>query len=413
MLIKKSYKLIEFGNKEHNIILLYLIGFFAFAMTFISSFSKNCAKLSFDQIMQKNVKSSLRRVAWFVRRSWLRVNLIDDGNFDFTEDLNTQEVYVVETFLLSRENKICKHIYLAENLFLLSYKLHDYSKKNNLKTLRLLVHEFEQLSNTLLEYILNNYNNIDNKLDYTKINQIKNEENLDFVKQAKNILSVFAKYISKDIYPWYIISGTFLGLHRENGFLKHDIDIDIGINYEDIKDINQFLKDLKKLPNISVKNIIHMPKINIKSDEITYDDRLGIIKLVDITGIQIDVFIHYKEGDKIIHGSKIHQWENSSFSLKTDMLEGVEVYCPDNPEIYLNENYGDWKTPIKEFSCSTGTPNLTVAQNFFSIAFFLRRLVDITNGKETKTSFIQVLNMLKEQKVIVDNKINIPFMEVK
>lgn len=412
-MIKKSYKLIEFGNKEHNIVFLYMIGFFSFVTTYISSFNLNCAKLSFEQTLKKNVKSSLRRVAWFVRRSWLRVNLIDDANFDFTEDLNTQEVDVVEKFLLSRENKIDKHIYLAENLFLLSYKLHSYAKKNDIRTLKLLIYEFQQVANTLLEYVLSNYKNIENKSNYQKSKTITNEENYEFVEQAKNILSIFAKYISKDIYPWYIISGTFLGLHREKGFLKHNIDIDIGINFEDIKDINQFIKDLGKLPDISIKNIINMPKINIKANEITYDDRLGIIKLVDVTGIQIDVFIHYKQGNKIIHGSKIHQWENSIFGLKTDILEGVEVYCPDNPEIYLSENYGDWKTPVKEFSCSTGTPNLSVAQNFYSIAFFLRRLTYIAQDKEPQANFIQVFNMLKEQKVIVNNKINIPFVEDK
>jgi hypothetical protein len=77
----------------------------------------------------------------------------------------------------------------------------------------------------------------------------------------------------------------------------------------------------------------------------------------------------------------------------------------------LTENYGDWRTPVKEFSCSTGTPNLTVVSNFYSISFFLRRLVFITQGKEPKMSYEKVLSMLENQKIVVDKKINIPFIK--
>jgi len=33
---------------------------------------------------------------------------------------------------------------------------------------------------------------------------------------------------------WFLISGTFLGLIRENGFLAHDYDIDLGVFDDDI-----------------------------------------------------------------------------------------------------------------------------------------------------------------------------------
>ena len=127
--------------------------------------------------------------------------------------------------------------------------------------------------------------------------------------------------------------------------------------------------------------------------------------------LKIDLFIHYRQNGKIVHGSKIHLWENSPFELVIDNLEGIELYCPNNADVYLTENYGDWRTPVKEFSCSTGTPNLTVVSNFYSISFFLRRLVFITQGKEPKMSYEKVLSMLENQKIVVDKKINIPFIK--
>ena len=97
-MIKKSYKLIEFGNKDHNILVLLCIAIFVFTLTFVSTFSLSCAKLSFNQVFKKNVKSALRRVAWFVGNSYLKIKLINDDNFDFTEDLELDEVLIINLF---------------------------------------------------------------------------------------------------------------------------------------------------------------------------------------------------------------------------------------------------------------------------------------------------------------------------
>ena len=132
-MIKKSYKLIEFGNKDHNILVLLCIAIFAFTLTFVSTFSLSCAKLSFNQVFKRNVKSALRRVAWFVRNSYLKLRLINDDNFDFTEDLDFNEVLIIEKFLKKRETKLKKENFLAEYLFLLSYKLHFFAKNKDIK----------------------------------------------------------------------------------------------------------------------------------------------------------------------------------------------------------------------------------------------------------------------------------------
>lgn len=404
-MIKKSYKLIEFGNKDHNILVLFCIAIFAFTLTIISTFSFSCAKLSFKEVFKKNVKSALRRVAWFVKNSYLKIRLINDDNFDFTEDLDLNEVLIIEKFLKKRETKLKKENFLAEYLFILSFKLHFFAKNKDIKSLKIELDKFLQVSNSLLDFILNN------RPKTFKQTIKKTKDNFDFSKKAKNMLETFSKYIKKEDYPWYAISGTFLGLHRERGFLKHDIDIDLGLDFENIKDINKLIEDLKQIPNITIKNIIYMPNIKIEKDEIFYDNKIGTIKLVDSSGIQIDFCIHYKQNGKIVHGSKIHLWENSPFELVIDNLEGIELYCPNNADVYLTENYGDWRTPVKEFSCSTGTPNLTVVSNFYSISFFLRRLVFITQGKEPKMSYEKVLSMLENQKIVVDKKINIPFIK--
>ena len=35
---------------------------------------------------------------------------------------------------------------------------------------------------------------------------------------------------------------------------------------------------------------------------------------------------------------------------------------------YLTENYGDWRTPVTEFDCATGTPNIRFPRNLTAVA---------------------------------------------
>ena len=54
------------------------------------------------------------------------------------------------------------------------------------------------------------------------------------IEDAFLALADWNRIFSKERYKWFVISGTFLGLIREGGFLKHDYDIDFGIFYEDL-----------------------------------------------------------------------------------------------------------------------------------------------------------------------------------
>ena len=148
-MIKKSYKLIEFGNKDHNILVLFCIAIFSFTLTFVSTFSFSCAKLSFNQVFKRNVKSAFRRVAWFVRNSYLKIRLISDDNFDFTEDLEIEEVKTVESFLKNRKNSLENSAYQAEYLFLLSFYLHCYLQNNDLEKAKPFINEFKEISKEL------------------------------------------------------------------------------------------------------------------------------------------------------------------------------------------------------------------------------------------------------------------------
>lgn len=226
------------------------------------------------------------------------------------------------------------------------------------------------------EYYITANRILQNLPETTAQNIKKNNSNAsDFAKQdAVFALQAIARILPLNAWPWYIISGTFLGHHREGSFLNHDYDIDLGINAEDIN-IKALLQLLQQQTAFTIQKIDNNIEVmRTTSGQRHLDIKVSIIKMIHSNGIPIDLFIHYTENGSCWHGSVLHRWDNTPFKLIKTTFEGITVNIPDDADRYLSENYGDWKTPVTEFDSTTGTPNLTIAKNFKSIALFLKRL---------------------------------------
>ena len=197
----------------------------------------------------------------------------------------------------------------------------------------------------------------------------------DFDKEhAARALAAFGDVLPLDTWRWYVVSGTFLGLIREGGFLAHDYDIDLGIDGDRVE-LCEITQRFRKSNEFVIKKVDS--HIEVRFDHAgtpSVSVLPSLVKLVHRTGIGVDLFLHYRDGNVVWHGSVIHRWDNHPFQLSEYMLEGARVFGPSDPDRYLTENYGGWKTPIKEFDCTTGTPNLVISRNFLSIALFLKRL---------------------------------------
>ncbi len=404
-MIKKSYKLIEFGNKAHSPFMLTIMGILSAATIAAVTGTWGNAVLTYRQItQQKNLKSALRRVAWYIRRSWIGVSLIDDANFDITEDLSVDEIQPLQRFLRKREYALSPENYHADWLYLYAYQIHHDAQWGEIN--HDAITAFKESASVLLQYCHRQTINPDKQL----FQETKKEIDPRFVSDATEILQTFATHIPYREFRWYIISGTFLGLHREGGFLPHDIDLDFGIDAEDL-DLDALITALKQIPDMTIKNITNIPTLHIENETVSYQEKLGIIKLLHSSGIQIDLFIHHLIDGKRVHGSKIHLWENTPYELTTRNLTGVDVLCPDNPDQYLTENYGDWRTPVTEFSCTTGTPNMTLSPNMFSVAFFLRKLYTHILREEYQ-AYQKTHATLQEQGIISGDQILLPFLKV-
>ncbi len=187
--------------------------------------------------------------------------------------------------------------------------------------------------------------------------------------------------------PWYIISGTFLGAVREGTFLSHDYDIDIGIHAEDF-DETAFLETVSTAPDLTLVNTSAHLHLMEKGGLLTDLPRPALYRVMHASGIGIDVFIHHLDGELRWHGSAKHRWDNHDFALADYTIAGMTVRGPADADRYLTENYGDWRTPVKSFNCSTGTPNVSFTHNLSAVTETLHIAIQRSEKSEAMVALL-------------------------
>lgn len=146
----------------------------------------------------------------------------------------------------------------------------------------------------------------------------------------------------------FLISGTLLGVMREGRILGHDKDIDVGVIGSESAAV---IRTAAKQSGLF---------------EIQYIPSRDIIKVRHRTGIAIDIFFHYVEGDEVWHGSHLHKWVNSKWwsgeepTFITVAYAGRSLLIPEKWELYLKENYGNWRVPQVKYDASLQAPNRRV-----------------------------------------------------
>lgn len=116
--------------------------------------------------------------------------------------------------------------------------------------------------------------------------RIKKRRQVNFKKNALEVLRVFDECMSVNGYEYTLIFGTLLGAIREKGFISHDCDIDVAVFSE---------SRCKELSQVLLNNGF------ILSRRFTIDDGLlGCEEtyLYKDTGVSIDIFFIYPPIDK-------------------------------------------------------------------------------------------------------------------
>lgn len=381
--LTKNYRLINLLNRGRGPAFNFLFGGAFSLLILMASLRVGVARPVMRFFLANDYKNAARMSVWILRRRFLFLDVIKDPFYDFVSELKPKEISAFRSYVEATPKASLKKECTSDLLYLAAADIHASIKGQlNHEVVMRLVDDFYNLGDRVLSTTLPSPTS-----SVEKATERSSDFSIFDAECALRDLNSIVPFLGHKL---YLISGTFLGHHRENGFLSHDYDIDLGINIEDFKE-SDFLEKIKQSDFFVLRKYDFHVEVGCQEGAFTYRSYPALLKLVHQNGLNIDIFIHHLEGNNRWHGSIIHKWSNSEFNLKEDQFSGIDVYVPDAADRYLTENYGDWRTPVKDFDCTTGTPNLVISKNFFSIALFLKKLLYLSMNDELAYSRLKLV----------------------
>lgn len=177
------------------------------------------------------------------------------------------------------------------------------------------------------------------------------------------------------------LSGTLLGLERLGQPLPHDTDLDAGLFVDDARH-RDFIRALRASPviaaltpqRISLKARIQNPDLHVvPGGIIRYKSMVRNLAAPGKAPVKTDIFLHFDYCGGSMHGSRNSLWWNSPFAIVQKDYGGRSFSVPADVHLHLTENYGDYRTEVKEFENSIDCPNAMNIFSWASLTYLLRR----------------------------------------
>lgn len=376
-LFQKTAAMQAFLNRPHGPLMRGVVGAVAASVALIATAQPPLAREIWQRFaILGDFKLGARRLSWYLRRGWIGLRMSRDQVFVFPHEMAVSDLAPLRMFLLSRQKRTDRASYLADMTYISGM---DAASRAGTQGFAAALDTFANDADAMLDLLT--------QTRATGEAEDGNAQKPRFsIEDAEHALRDFHAAFDPAQVPWFVLSGTFLGLIRENGLLAHDYDIDLGVIAGDV-DLNGFLRDLAAHPKFTLHAQEEQTSIEQAADGTWHALRRPVlVKVAHENGTHIDLFVHYREDDMIWHGSALFRWDNSDFALQPYDFLGVSVLAPIDADRYLTENYGTWQVPKREFHSAIDTTNQRVVANPLSVAIFMRRawLAGITNPANTE-----------------------------
>ena len=194
------------------------------------------------------------------------------------------------------------------------------------------------------------------------------------VAAASAALADLATIFKANDIPFFLVSGTLLGYVREGQLLAHDKDIDVGVlGWEQQYKIGNAL--------------LNSTQFALSADFLKGEKAYYIPISHNATGIIIDLFVYHEDQGKYVTGVDFffgyrQTFAFTPFALKETEFLGVPMYVPEDSELKLRENFGDWRIPDPGYISHLEAP-CTVDKGGFG---------------HMMTARLQLINALKQKK---------------
>ena len=374
-MLSKSYSLLNFLNRSHSPAFRYGVGGAAYAGTFAVTGRPSIARLVRTQFVDDETKYAFRLAGWVLRRGWPGVETVTDDFFDFTLGASPADLEALEAFIAARRADLPEHLWRADDLFVRAARIHAQldAGARDIEALRA---DFREHADALLPLI-------STRPGASRPARRPSREGDFSVDDARTALptsprrcpcssgtGTSSRAPSSASCARAASSPTTTTSTWASPSTPSTPRCSTGSSRPSSARRSYVVKKLDDAQTV----------VETEPGRYAVERAPALVKLIHENGINVDVFVHHREGDRLWHGSSIHRWENSAFELADYTLAGVPVLGPADADRYLTENYGDWRTPVTEFNCTTGTPNLVISRTFRSVALFLTRLAHFAHG---------------------------------
>lgn len=174
-------------------------------------------------------------------------------------------------------------------------------------------------------------------------------------KYGIETMAVLHNFFEDNNIEYYIDFGTLLGIVRENGFIKHDDDIDLTIRYSTLNP-KQIIKKLEELGFSFVQGFHaqnETTEFTLKRKGLTVDFFLAKKSDTDELKEYIiySCFYNPKTEYPNVKSNNYRAWK-FPLEIKSKIIDfkGIHICIPDQDEKLLIAEYGqNWKTPDKNF----------------------------------------------------------------
>ena len=321
-----------------------------------------------------DLKAALRSALWIWNRSWIPFKFRFGTFFDIGWYLSEAGCQQLARRRFVSDHELKRQVDLAQ-LKLSTVKTHALS--GDQQQLRQVDGELQTLVNDVLTraWVLSATGPADKKEPAQSQAEVKpsrrpssHQFDNDRTKSALLDFDDLSKSIGLN---YFLVSGTFLGAVRDGSFIGHDHDIDLGVFEEDLAE--------SLVPALSASEDFHVTQLDYiclrktEGGPVRYEfmEKPAIIRLAHKTGISLDLFVHFHDGDLVWHGSSVHRWDNVRFALKDYDFLGRPFQGAADHDRYLTENYGaDWRIPKVKFNVNFDTPNMSFAGTANALVFF-------------------------------------------